>query len=196
MASMRVRTLALGAALLLTVTACGGGNDDVESGSAPAGAEGAAPASEGSAEGDAQGSAGSGEDAAPAFVATTLDGDELDSASLAGTDTVLWFWAPWCTTCRAEAPDVAATAAAFADEVKVVGVASRGDVGEMEDFVSDTDTGAFAHVADEAGDIWSSYGVAAQPAFAFINDDGTYTVHLGALGADGLQERFEQLAAA
>jgi thiol-disulfide isomerase/thioredoxin len=187
MASMRMRTLALGVGLLLTLAACGGGSDGSDDGasSPTAGANGSSSSS----------GSGSGDGGAPAFVATTLEGTELDSASLAGTDTVLWFWAPWCTTCRAEAPDVTATAAAFED-VQVIGVASRGDVGEMEDFVADTDTGSLTHVADEAGDIWSSYGVAAQPAFAFIDDDGTYTVHLGALGADALQERFEQLASA
>jgi thiol-disulfide isomerase/thioredoxin len=182
MASTRVRTLALGVGLLMTLAACGGSNNDGSS--SPTGPDGSSSG----------GGGGSNDGDAPAFVATTLDGDELDSVSLEGRDTVLWFWAPWCTTCRAEAPDVTATAAAFDGDVEVIGVASRGEVAQMEDFVADTDTGSLTHVADPAGDIWSSYGVAAQPAFAFIDDDGSYTVHLGALGADGLQERFDQLA--
>ena len=46
---------------------------------------------------------------------------------LEGTDAVLWFWAPWCTVCRAEAPDVAETAEAYEDEdMALVGVAGGG----------------------------------------------------------------------
>lgn len=29
------------------------------------------------------------------FVADTLGGGQLDGTSLAGTDTIVWFWAPW-----------------------------------------------------------------------------------------------------
>jgi hypothetical protein len=28
-------------------------------------------------------------------VADTLGGGQLDGTSLAGTDTIVWFWAPW-----------------------------------------------------------------------------------------------------
>lgn len=31
----------------------------------------------------------------PSFVAPTVDGGQIDFASLEGQDTVLWFWAPW-----------------------------------------------------------------------------------------------------
>jgi thiol-disulfide isomerase/thioredoxin len=52
-----------------------------------------------------------GADTALDFHGPTVDGQEFDGAALAGTPVVLWFWAPWCTICRAEAPDVAAVAA-------------------------------------------------------------------------------------
>ena len=43
------------------------------------------------------------------FTAETIEGASFDGSSLAGKDAVLWFWAPWCTECRREAPFVAAS---------------------------------------------------------------------------------------
>lgn len=130
------------------------------------------------------------------FTAARLGGGEFDGASVVGTDTVLWFWAPWCTTCRAEAPDVLETAAAFDGEVGLIGVAGRGEVDELQEFVDDTDTDSLPHIVDTEGTIWSAFGVAAQPAFAFIDDSGEVEVFVGTLGAEGLTERMEALAAA
>ena len=129
------------------------------------------------------------------FDAAKLGGGTLRSSSFEGKDTVLWFWAPWCTICRGEAPNVTASAAEFEGQVNVIGVAGRGEVSAMEDFVSDTKTGSLTHVVDDSGAIWSSYGVAAQPSFAFINDDGTVEVFIGALGEEKLTQRMEELVA-
>lgn len=129
------------------------------------------------------------------FSASQLGGGELASADLAGRDTVLWFWAPWCTTCRAESDDVMAAAAALDGQVEVVGVASRGGVAEMEGFVADTGTDGLTHLADESGSIWSDFGVVTQPAYAFVDDDGSVEVVVGALGEAALTERMTDLAA-
>jgi thiol-disulfide isomerase/thioredoxin len=177
MRSTRVRLLSLAAAAALTLAACGSGSDDAASDD---GGGSSSAASEGSS---------------PTFVADQLGGGELDLASLDGEDTVLWFWAPWCTVCRGEAPNVTAAAEALDGDVQVIGVAGRGEVPDMEDFVSDTDTGSLTHVVDDSGDIWSSYEVAAQPAFAFIDDDGSYEVVIGAMGEEALTERMTALAA-
>lgn len=137
-----------------------------------------------------------GSENAATFTAEQLGGGELSSSSFSGQDTVLWFWAPWCTTCRAEADDVVAAAEALDGRVEVIGVAGRGEVPEMEGFVDDTDTGGLTHVVDADGAIWSRYGVAAQPAFAFIDDRGDVEVVIGALGVDALTERMTALAEA
>lgn len=173
MRSTRVQILSVALGLALAVSACGSAGSEADGAASP-GADG--PQVE--------------------FSAAKLGGGTLSSASFEGKDTVLWFWAPWCTTCRGEAPNVTAGAAEFAGEVDVIGVAGRGEVADMEDFVSDTDTGSLTHVVDEAGDIWSDYGVAAQPAFAFIDDDGSVEVVIGALGEDAFVEKLDALTAA
>lgn len=133
-------------------------------------------------------------DDGPTFDAATLDGGELATADLDGP-TVLWFWAPWCTICRAEGPGVADAADQLGDDVRVVGVAGRGEVPEMEGFVADTGTGAITHVVDDDGSIWAAYGVSSQPAFAFIDADGVVTdLVVGAMGEAALVEQAEALA--
>lgn len=132
----------------------------------------------------------------PAFSAQTLSGAEIDSASFKGKPTVLWFWAPWCTVCRAEGPDVAEVAEEFKGQVELIGVAGRGEVPAMKGFVDDTGTGGFTHAVDADGSIWADYGVAAQPAFAFIDSDGKVSVTVGSLTRDDLTKRMKALATA
>lgn len=120
---------------------------------------------------------------------------EFDATSLAGEDSVLWFWAPWCASCRAEAPDVIETIARFDDDVQVVGVAGRGDLHDMRDFIGDTGTSGFTHVADLDGGVWNAFGIFAQPAFAFIDDTGEIETFIGGLPADDLADRIERLLA-
>ncbi len=67
---MRTRLLAGIIAAALALAACGGGNDGV-------GPETAAPA-------DLLG-----------FSATSVGGQTVEVDSLAGSDLVIWFWAPW-----------------------------------------------------------------------------------------------------
>jgi thiol-disulfide isomerase/thioredoxin len=170
----RVRITSLAAGLILILAACGGGGR-VGTGETA--------------------SSASGSGSAVAFTAAKLGGGTLSSTSFKGKDTVLWFWAPWCTVCRGEAPNVTAAAAEFKGKVDVIGVAGRGEVPAMKGFVSDTHTDSLIHVVDDSGAIWSSYGVAAQPSFAFINQDGTVKVVIGALGKDGLTQQMNALVA-
>ena len=42
--------------------------------------------------------------------------------------------------------------------------------------------------------MWGRYQVTSQPAFVFINDDGTVETRMGAMGLDGLTEVAERLS--
>lgn len=84
----------------------------------------------------------------------------------------------------------------FGDQVTIIGVAGRDDLRDMEEFVSSYGVDGFDHLADEENEIWATFGVTSQPAFVFINDDGTTETLISSLGLDGLTERVEALAAA
>lgn len=120
-------------------------------------------------------------------------GDDIDLAAADGKPVVAWFWAPWCTTCRAEGPTVADVAATYDEEVVLIGVPGRGADADMQRFINDTGTGSITHVADFGGEIWTNFGVFAQPAFAFITTDGEIEVFVGSLGERALVERIEAL---
>lgn len=138
--------------------------------------------------------AGPAADGPLAFTAADLTGAEVHVAALAGEPVVLWFWAPWCTICRGEGPHVADVAAALDGEVTFLGVAGLGEVPDMDAFVSDTGTGGFTHLVDDDGSLWQRFGVSYQPAYAFIDSDGTVDVLVGALGPEELSERAEALS--
>ena len=128
---------------------------------------------------------------------TTLAGDTFDPATTVGRPVILWFWAPWCTICRAEAPDVSVVAAELVESgspVTVLGVPGRGLVPEMEDFVEDTGTGGLTHRVDVEGVLWREYDIITQPAFALLSPDGGVEVINGALGADGLRKAAARMA--
>ena len=83
----------------------------------------------------------------------------------------------------------------FEGRAQIIGVASRDTIEQIEAFVADTGVDTFPHAADIDGDVWEFYGIGSQPAFVFINDDGTFNTLLGSLDEDGLTERVEQLLA-
>lgn len=63
----------------------------------------------------------------------------------------------------------------------------------MNEFVDTFGIDNFTNLADESGDVWSAFGIAVQPAWAFINDDGSVDTRLGALGLGGITDAAQQL---
>ena len=77
-----------------------------------------------------------------------------------------------------EAASVEAVQEKLAGEVDVVGVAWSGTDASYRDFV-DRHGLTFANLDDSSGEVYRRYGVAGQPAWAFISRDGTVNVELG-----------------
>lgn len=128
-----------------------------------------------------------------AFAARTVDGQPFDGATLAGRPAVLWFWAAWCTRCRAAADDVAAAARDHAGRVNFVGVAGLGSgAGPMREFVRDRGIGGFPNLADDAGEVWRRFGVTTQEYYVILDPAGR-VVHSGALSPAQLRERLAAL---
>jgi len=129
------------------------------------------------------------------FEVATLTGDTFEGASLAGQDSILWFWASWCPTCQAEAPGVAEAIAQLPEGVTLYGVPGKSDQAGMEKFVSDYGLSDMTQIVDPDGGLWSAFGVPSQPAFALINDDGTITTIQGSLALSGIVDAAKELAA-
>lgn len=145
--------------------------------------------------GSPDGSTASGVGGPLGFTATTLDGQRFDGSSLAGEPVALWFWAPWCSICRTEAPAVAEVAEQYAGEVTVVGVPGRAAPDAMREFVADTGTGGFDHVVDTDGALSTRFGIVTPTAYAFVDRSGAVRTVQGGLGADELRRAMTELAA-
>lgn len=65
----------------------------------------------------------------------------------------------------------------------------------MADFVARHGLDHLDHLVDDDGAIWAEFGVTTQPAWVFVNDDGSTRTLVGALGGDGLRDEMDALAA-
>ena len=127
------------------------------------------------------------------FTGTTLSGSPFNGASLQGKPAVLWFWAPWCPFCNAEAPGVSQVAAS-SPKVTFLGIAGRSDVGQMQNFVSKYGLN-FTNLNDADGSLWTRYNVPWQPAYVFYRADGSSTFINNPIGAMPQQELADRVAA-
>jgi thiol-disulfide isomerase/thioredoxin len=127
------------------------------------------------------------------FTGTTLSGAPFNGAGLQGKPAVLWFWAPFCPFCNAEAPGVAQVAAANPG-VAFVGIAGHSDVGAEQAFVSKYNLN-FTNLNDADGSIWARYNVPWQPAYVFYRADGSSTFVNNPTSAMSQQELSGRVAA-
>ena len=57
----------------------------------------------------------------------------------------------------------------------------------MRAFVERHGLDGFDHLVDDDGALWERFGIVTQPAWVFVNDDGTVKTVVGILGEDGLR---------
>jgi len=133
---------------------------------------------------------GTGKTADYAFTGTTLDREAFDGHSLEGKPAVLWFWAPWCPTCRAQAPTVAELAEEY-DQVAVIGVGGLDSQVAIEEFADQVPH--VMHLVDDEGTVWRHFRVTAQSTYTVIDADGEIITE-GYLDDDELVTLVDQLA--
>jgi len=170
-ASMRLPAV-LAALVLLVLTACGNTAD----------ASREAGTASGASTGDARDLS---------FTSTTVAGDRFEGSTLAGKPTVLWFWAPWCPTCRGQIGVVSSLAEAHPDDLNVVGVGSLDDPTAIADFAGKVSP-AVAMLSDDDGAVWRHFGVKAQSTYLVLDKDGNQ-VASGYLSDDELETVVEPM---
>ncbi|MCP3785124.1 redoxin domain-containing protein [Micromonospora sp. A3M-1-15] len=128
------------------------------------------------------------------FNARTIDGGTFAGSSLAGKPAVLWFWAAWCTRCRAVADEVAVVQRDNAGRVNLVGVGGLGSGDEaMRRFARETGIDGFPNLADDDGQVWRRFKVTSQEHYVLLDSAGT-VVHSGPLSQAELRKRVARLS--
>lgn len=125
------------------------------------------------------------------FTGETIGGGSYDGQQLAGKPTVLWFWAPWCSTCRAQAGNVMRIAEDYEGQVNVVGVGGLADAADIREF-AETVVGP-EHLIDVEGKVWRHFGVTAQSTYVVLDADGDVVTD-GYLDDDVLSAQVAELA--
>ena len=78
----------------------------------------------------------------------------------------------------------------------MIGVAGRDEAATFQEWITSREVDGFEHIADPDITVWREFGITSQPAFVFINDDGTSESRIGAMGLEGLTARINELIAA
>lgn len=76
--------------------------------------------------------------AAPDFILRSMEGEETRLSDLQGQPVIVNFWATWCSTCRAETPDLIRTYETHRDDgLVMLGVNLREADGPIERFIDE-----------------------------------------------------------
>jgi thiol-disulfide isomerase/thioredoxin len=120
------------------------------------------------------------------FTATTVGGDPFEGASLAGRPALLWFWAPWCPTCRSQIPQVQDIAGRYGEDVAVIGIGSLDSADAIAEFADEV--GGVTHLEDVDGALYRKFGIAEQSSFVLLDAEGGVAFETGYGGSEDLAD--------
>jgi peroxiredoxin len=129
---------------------------------------------------------------APDFAATTVDGTPVRLSDFQGQPVWLTFGASWCQPCRAENPDIKATAEKYAaDGLVVLAVFISEDEATVRDYATRVGL-AYPKVADPGTRLASQYRILGIPSHYFIDRDGNLqAMKIGSLDIPGMESAIE-----
>ena len=145
----------------------------------------------------AEGSGAQVGDECPDFELTTLSGDTFKLSECRGKVVFINVWATWCPPCRAEMGDIDRLAAAYPDELAVIGVSIDELKSTVDAFIAENGY-SYPVAMDDAGytvsmKIFPSYYI---PNSIFIDPNGVVTsIEAGSADYDTLEQRFKDALA-
>jgi cytochrome c biogenesis protein CcmG/thiol:disulfide interchange protein DsbE len=126
----------------------------------------------------------------PEFRLTTLDGKELDAASLRGRPVLVNFWASWCGPCVDEHPVLLEAQQRFGDRLAIVGVLYQDSADAARAFLAKHGDGGWATGLDDGSRVALDFGVTGPPESYFIDADGIVRAkQFGPLTSEALRAR-------
>jgi thiol-disulfide isomerase/thioredoxin len=144
--------------------------------------------------GEATGAAPTVGQPAPDFAATTVDGKAVTLSDFRGKPVWLTFGASWCQPCRAENPDIKATAEKYAPSgLVVLAIFISEDDAAVRDYADRIGLG-YLKVADPATVISSQYRILGIPSHYFIDSAGVLqSMRIGSLDVPAMEQALNGL---
>lgn len=131
---------------------------------------------------------------APDFSALTVDGTPVKLSDFRGQPVWLTFGASWCQPCRAENPDIQATAAKYAaDGVVVLAIFISEDAAAVKDYAGRVGLD-YRKVADPSTTLSSQYRILGIPSHYFIGRDGVLrSMRIGGMDVPSMESAVESI---
>jgi thiol-disulfide isomerase/thioredoxin len=111
----------------------------------------------------------------PRLSVERLDGDgefALTKLASSSSPTLLWFWAPWCEYCNAEATSIERLAADGRGELNVVSIGGEDDPARGVEFADLHRLRTPTLLFDEASASFDAYGIRSIPTAVLLDRDG------------------------
>lgn len=116
--------------------------------------------------------------APPSLKIPAIDGSgtvSLEALTASGRPTLLWFWAPWCEICNAEAAGIERLARRARGKLQVIAIGGRDEIAAGREFVARHRLRSPVVLFDKAEAAWEAYGIGPQPAAVLLDERGRET---------------------